>query len=114
MGMAKGCTSTINSAEEIVNEIARREKVDPSTVTFYDLQTRQGYTHLQPGQFIIDELVCRINNGVVVGIDEWREGHCTPEALKHFRGYISDDYLICPLVNAGPVQGMFHPVQPVR
>ncbi len=114
MGMTSNCTSTINAAEEIVNEIAKREGVHPSTVTFYDLQTRQGYSHIRSGDFVIDELVCQIENGVVVGILEWREGHCEYEALRYFQGFISDDYLTRSLKNVGPIQGRFHPILPIR
>jgi hypothetical protein len=90
MGMTKGCTSTIDAAEEIVNEIAKREGVDPSTMTFCDLQTQQGYSNIKSGRFIIDELVCVTINVIVVLVTEWRDSNCAPEVLRHFQGYIND------------------------
>lgn len=115
MGMTSDCTSTINAAEQIVNAIIEKEHLDPCAVTFYDLQTHMGYKHIKQGEFIIDELVCEVHNGVVVAVTNWCEGHCDYTALRHFQGYISEDFVArSRLKNVGPVQGRFHATQPIR
>lgn len=115
MGMTSDCTSTINAAEEIVNAIIEKEHLDPCAVTFYDLQTHMGYKHIKQGKFIIDELTCRVCNGVVVAVTNWREGHCDYTALRNFQGYICDSFEDhSHLENVGPVQGRFHPVVPIQ
>ena len=109
MGMTRG-SSTINYAEEIICLIAKKEGVNPLVVTFFDLQTQQGYSNLQPGQFIINRLVCKYQGSKIL-VTDWQEGLLDPRVLRHFQGYISDDGLNTPLQNVSVHQGRFQPIQ---
>lgn len=111
MGMARNCTSTIDAAEQIINAITQREGVDPGTLTFYDLQTRQGYSHLKPGQFILNQLTLQIEGGIVTNVEEWRSCDGDPDKLRCFQGFISDERLNTPLKNIGVADCPIYPIR---
>lgn len=97
--------SSINSAEDIVADICRAERISVMTVTFWDLQTHLGYppgrspdAGYAPGQWGFDRLEIKWAKpkpeGVTVvdwkpfAVTEWIPEDCPPEVLTLFAKFI--------------------------
>ena len=80
-------TSTINCAEEIISIIARRERLDPKTLIFFDLQTHLGYVSKKPNEFEFDQLSVEWN-GPMPYVNSWTRVRCPARVVWLFRSYI--------------------------
>ncbi len=114
-GITREGTSTINAAESIIQEICRREEIDPYAHRWFDLQTNRQYGDGRfncphPGEFEFNELHFRPNPhpGVTQQTDErgqpytlvstpeaycverWTPVPCPPEVVAAFRECIGD------------------------
>lgn len=63
-------TSTINVAESVVTALSAIAGVPWDDLTFYDLQTHNGYADKQPGSYQLDRLLVHKNAGEPV-IRDW-------------------------------------------
>lgn len=114
-GVSADGTSTINAAESIIQEICRREEINPYAYRWFDFQTNRQYGRSSfycphPGEFEFDELHFRPNlhPGVTKQVDEhgrpymlinspeayhvesWTMAPCPSEVVALFREYIGD------------------------
>lgn len=97
--------SSINSAEDIVAEICRAERMSVMSAKFWDLQTHLGYppgygpdAGYAPGQWGFDRLEVKWEKpnpeGVIVvgwkpfAVTEWIPEECPPEILTAFGKFV--------------------------
>ncbi len=64
-------TSTINAAESVVMELSAIVGVPWDDLTFYDLQTHNGYSTKKPGEFQLDQLLVFKGGGEPV-VRDWK------------------------------------------
>jgi len=65
-------TSTINAAEEIVQNICKAEGICWQDYVFYDVQTAIGYPHHNPDYLCVDELVIKDNGDNWMNVEQWK------------------------------------------
>lgn len=75
--------TTINAAEHIIRAIAEAEKLDPRQVTFYDLMTRKGYSHLSHGGHEFVRLKVDYRTGEPK-VTHWEKCTCPNDVLRAF------------------------------
>ncbi len=86
-GITPDATSTINAAEEIIEAITAKEKIDPFWKTFYDLQTHRRYQK-DPGEYEFDRLTLKWTEDDQVFADGWSPEECPPDVLQAFHEFI--------------------------
>lgn len=85
-GVSDKGMSTINAAERIIKAIAEAEGVP---LKFYDLQTNQGYSYYEPGEYSFDLLVITDQNNPEV--KAWIPEPLPPKVLAVFGEYIGSN-----------------------
>ena len=86
-GITDKGTSTINAVERIVEAIAVVEGRGIRELTFFDLQTRKGYSHYRSGEFAFSQLILSEKEGRVTSV-VWRSIACPENVRDEFRDFI--------------------------